>query len=112
VESAACPPADAELVHGQLLRLGGHEAEVRHAPGHSPGHVVFVTASGVLCGDVIFAGSIGRTDLPGGDYDTLLASIRREILTLPDATPLHPGHGPATTVGRERAHNPFLKAAG
>jgi len=103
------PPAPTEaLRHGQRLLVGDVPVEVRHAPGHSPGHVCFVTPAGTLVGDVVFAGSIGRTDLPGGDFATLIASIRREVLTLPDATSLYPGHGPATTVGRERATNPFL----
>ena len=81
---------------------------MRHAPGHSPGHVCFVGDGLVLGGDVLFAGSIGRSDLPGGDYDTLLESIRRELLSLPDATIVYPGHGEATTIGRERTSNPFL----
>ena len=105
----ARPPAPQhELAHGQRLRCGGIELEVRHAPGHSPGHVVFVAPGAVLCGDVLFAGSIGRTDLPGGDHQTLLASIQRELLTLPDDTRVYPGHGPATSIGTERAGNPFL----
>ena len=85
-------------------------AEVRHAPGHSAGHVIFyVETLGVLfCGDVIFRQGIGRTDLEGGDMPTLLKSIRTQVLTLPDETRLLPGHGPETTVGFEREHNPFL----
>jgi len=110
VAAAAPPVPDAELSHGQRLRVGRVELEVRHAPGHSPGHVVFVAPGAVLCGDVLFQGSIGRTDLPGGDFDTLIASIRRELLSLPDATRVFPGHGPSTTIGRERATNPFLRA--
>jgi glyoxylase-like metal-dependent hydrolase (beta-lactamase superfamily II) len=108
----SAPPApEVALRHGQLLRVGGVELEVRHTPGHSPGHVCFVGAGVVLGGDALFEGSIGRTDLPGGDYDTLIGSIRRELLTLPDATVVHPGHGPATTIGRERRTNPFLTGA-
>ncbi len=109
VAAAAPPPPDAELSHGQRLRIGRVELEVRHVPGHSPGHVCFVAQGAVLCGDVLFEGSIGRTDLPGGDFDTLIASIRRELLSLPDATLVYPGHGPLTTIGRERAGNPFLR---
>jgi len=108
VRVTAPPPADRGLEHGQRLRIGGAEVEVRHAPGHSPGHVCFVAPGVVLCGDVLFAGSIGRTDLPGGDFETLIASIRRELLSLPDETIVYPGHGPATTIGRERRSNPFL----
>jgi len=84
--------------------------EVRFAPGHAPGHVVLLMREEgiLLCGDVVFRGSIGRTDLPGGDSATLLRSIRDEILTLDDSVRLLPGHGPETTVGAERASNPFL----
>ena len=104
------PPAPQfELAHGQRLVLGSIEVEVRHVPGHSPGHVCFVAPGVVFCGDVLFAGSIGRTDLPGGDFATLIAGIRRELLSLPDATVVYPGHGPATTIGAEKANNPFLR---
>jgi len=102
------PPADRALAHGDRLAIGGVEVEVRHVPGHSPGHVAFVVPGAVLSGDVLFAGSIGRTDLPGGDLEQLLSSIRRELWSLPDETIVYPGHGPATTIGRERTTNPFL----
>jgi len=104
------PEPTVELSPSQLLHLGSNQFEVRHAPGHTPGHVVLVCAEAgvVFCGDVIFAGSIGRTDLPGGDYDTLIDSIRSQILSLPDETRLLSGHGPETTVGREKSYNPFL----
>lgn len=102
-------PTD-ELVAGQRFAFGRCAFDVRFTPGHAPGHVVFVSdADGLaLVGDVVFQGSIGRTDLPGGDFYTLMRSIREEILTLPDETVLYPGHGPATTVGHERVGNPFL----
>lgn len=106
----ALPPPDYELRHGDIMRVGGLEFEVRHAPGHSPGSVVFVGHNVVIGGDVLFAGSIGRTDLPGGDTQTLLQSIHRHVLTLPDSTVVHCGHGPETTVGVERLTNPFLTA--
>jgi glyoxylase-like metal-dependent hydrolase (beta-lactamase superfamily II) len=98
------------FTHGQLLDLGAARVQVRHAPGHTPGHVVFYEpGSGVVfCGDVIFQGSIGRTDLPGGSLPTLLDSIQQQILTLPDETRLLSGHGDETTVGEERRNNPFL----
>jgi len=98
------------LHHGQILHLGSNQLEVRHAPGHTRGHVMFYCpADGVLfCGDVVFQGSIGRTDLPGGDYDTLIASIRSQVLTLPDEARLLSGHGLDTCVGEERRYNPFL----
>ncbi|MCA8832845.1 MBL fold metallo-hydrolase [Hymenobacter pini] len=99
------------LTPGEPVRFGETELEVRFAPGHAPGHVMFYHApSGVVIGgDVLFRGSIGRTDLPGGDYATLISSIRTQLLTLPDATVVYPGHGPATTVGEERRSNPFLQ---
>ncbi len=98
------------LEHGQSLTLGTFTFEVRHCPGHTPGHVVFYCAAEkvMFCGDVIFQGSVGRTDLPGGDYDTLIQSIQTQIMTLPDETRLLSGHGAETTVGVERSENPFL----
>jgi glyoxylase-like metal-dependent hydrolase (beta-lactamase superfamily II) len=107
----APPPPDVELAHGQHLTIGNCEFEVRHVPGHSPGHVCFVSSGVVLGGDVLFEGSIGRADLPGGDFDTLIASISRELLKLPDDTIVYPGHGAPTTIGAERRTNPFLTAA-
>jgi glyoxylase-like metal-dependent hydrolase (beta-lactamase superfamily II) len=104
------PEPTVDLQHGQLLHLGDNLIEVRHAPGHTRGHVVFYCAEQkvVFCGDVIFNGGIGRTDLPGGDYATLIKSIHAQIMSLPDDTRLLSGHGPETTVGYERRMNPFL----
>jgi glyoxylase-like metal-dependent hydrolase (beta-lactamase superfamily II) len=104
------PKPNEFLSHGQILSLGARSFEVRHCPGHTPGHVVFYCAVEklMLCGDVIFWGSIGRTDLPGGNYDTLIDSIRTQILSLPNETRLLSGHGGETTVGYERRENPFL----
>ena len=104
------PPPEHGLAAGQELALGECTFEVRHAPGHSPGHVVlYCEPAGVaFVGDVVFAGSIGRTDLPGGDYQQLMKSIREAVLTLPDDVSLYTGHGPVTTVERERTSNPFL----
>ncbi len=103
------PPVPDRLLHeGEVLHVDAHALTVVHTPGHSPGHIALVGDGFALVGDVVFAGSIGRTDLPGGDYKTLMASIAKHILTLPDETVLYPGHGPVTTVGRERATNPFL----
>ncbi len=102
------PIPDQSLTDGQVLRFGPIQLEVRHAPGHSPGGVVFVGQDIAFVGDCVFAGSIGRTDLPGGDTGTLLRSIRERILTLPAQTILYTGHGPTTTVAREAASNPFL----
>jgi glyoxylase-like metal-dependent hydrolase (beta-lactamase superfamily II) len=106
------PPAPTRtLEHGDEISLGETTLEVRHAPGHSPGSVVFVDRAGaqVIGGDVLFQGSIGRTDLWGGDYDTLLRSIREQLLPLPDETRVFAGHGPPTTIGEERRSNPFLQ---
>lgn len=102
------PPATDELAAGASMTVGACSFDVRHAPGHSPGSVAFVGHGRVFGGDVLFSGSVGRTDLPGGDTATLLASIEREFLTLPDATVVHSGHGPDTTIGVERSTNPFL----
>jgi hydroxyacylglutathione hydrolase len=106
------PPPDVPLAGGDVLRVGGHAFRVRHVPGHSPGSVAFEGEGVVFAGDVLFQGSIGRTDLPGGDFDTLIRSIERELLTLPDSTIVYTGHGPETSVGRERRANPFLRGAG
>jgi len=110
-EQFAPPEHYTDLAHGDRLPLGGMTIEVRHTPGHTPGHCVFVVEDeGVLfSGDQLFAGSIGRTDLPGGDFKTLMKSMETEVLTLPDETRVLPGHGPETTVGRERRVNPFLQ---
>lgn len=104
------PEPSIKLFDGQALLLGSTEFNVLHAPGHSQGHVMFYSPEDdvLFCGDVIFSGSIGRTDLPGGDYDTLIRSIREKVLTLPDNTRLLNGHGPETTVEKERRYNPFL----
>ncbi len=104
------PEPSVELAHGQTLYLGKSEIEVRHAPGHSPGHVMFYVSSDevLFCGDVIFNFGIGRTDLPGGSHAMLMENIRTQVLSLPDETRLLSGHGPATTVGVERRQNPFL----
>ena len=98
------------LAHRQTLTIGGIAVEVRHAPGHTPGHVVFYAPSAgvVFCGDLIFLGSVGRTDLPGGNHRQLIDSIQAQILSLPPQTRLLSGHGPETTVGDEIADNPFL----
>ncbi len=105
------PEPTIDLLDGMKMFVGKHEIEVRHAPGHTKGHVMFYLPADKVCfcGDVIFQNSIGRTDLPGGDYETLIESIRTQVLTLPDETRLLCGHGPETTVGQERRDNPFLR---
>jgi glyoxylase-like metal-dependent hydrolase (beta-lactamase superfamily II) len=101
-----------ELGDGEVLSLAGVELVVRHAPGHSAGSVVFavraVDEPAVFAGDVLFAGSIGRVDLPGGSMAQMEQSLREVILPMDDATVVHPGHGPSTTIARERVSNPFL----
>ena len=106
------PPApDRDLEAGQVLRVGGFDFTVRFTPGHSPGSVSFLRQEMIFGGDVLFNGSVGRTDLPGGDAATLMTSIQSEFLSLPDSTVVHSGHGPDTTVGVERLTNPFLTGA-
>jgi len=94
---------------GQMLKLLGEDVEVRHVPGHAPGNVLFYLPNRSACfsGDVIFAGGIGRYDLPGGSYEELIDSIREKLYTLPDETEIYPGHGPVTQVDSEKKNNPF-----
>jgi hydroxyacylglutathione hydrolase len=97
-----------ELADGEVLDLAGVRLVVDHTPGHTPGHVTFRDEQVLFAGDLVFAGSIGRTDLPGGSMPEMLASLAERFLPLPDELQVLPGHGPVTTVGRERASNPFL----
>ena len=107
------PPPQHWLVAGEVLRLGELRAEVLHVPGHSPGHVAFwLPEEGVvLSGDCVFAGSIGRTDLPGGSMHTLMSSIEKQLFSLGDAVQIYPGHGAPTTVDTEKRTNPFFTAS-
>ena len=107
----ALPQPDIELADASTVRVGGFHFDVRHTPGHSPGSVSFIGHGMVFGGDVLFNGSVGRTDLPGGDAPTLRQSIQRHFLSLPDSTVLRSGHGPETTIGVERLTNPFLTGA-
>jgi len=113
LEAETPPEPNLWLDHGLEIELGSFRLEVRHTPGHSPGGVCFVVHGGqdptVVVGDVLFAGSIGRTDLVGGSFPTLEASIREQLYTLPDSTRVICGHGPDTTIGRERVSNPFVR---
>jgi len=114
------PEPTIDFYQGQILRLGSVEFEVRFTPGHTPGHCILYVAdfhgepdevhtpSVCFCGDLIFAGSVGRTDLPGGNWEQLLESIETQVFTMPDDTRLLSGHGPATTVGEEKRNNPFV----
>jgi hydroxyacylglutathione hydrolase len=104
------PPPTHTIEAGQPIKLANIHLEVRYVPGHAPGHVLLYSAQDAVAfvGDVVFQGSIGRTDLPGGNYQLLLNSIRDQVMTLPDNTQLYSGHGPVTTVGEERRFNPFI----
>jgi glyoxylase-like metal-dependent hydrolase (beta-lactamase superfamily II) len=104
------PPApDHAFAAGEAVAVGGLRFDVLHTPGHSPGGVCLAGHGVVFVGDLLFAGSVGRTDLPGGDADTLLASIRNTLYALPDETVVYAGHGPATTLGAEKRSNPFAR---
>lgn len=105
------PEASQLLEDGDIIRVGSLAIEVRHTPGHTLGGVSFVVGGNVFTGDTLFAGSVGRVDFPGGSLKTLLESIEKRLLTLPDDTVVYPGHGPATTIGEERLANPFLALA-
>jgi hydroxyacylglutathione hydrolase len=102
---------DQWLEHGDVVDVGNERFEVRHCPGHTPGHVVFFNPvrKFVLVGDVLFHGSVGRTDLPRGDHAVLMQSLRDQILTLPDDVTFLSGHGPTSTIGAQRQSNPFLR---
>ena len=102
------PPADCDLVEGVGLEFDGVTFEVIHTPGHTPGGVCLRRGDQMLVGDTLFAGSVGRTDFPGGDWDALVASIREKLFILPDDVRCLPGHEGETTIGRERRTNPFV----
>jgi hydroxyacylglutathione hydrolase len=111
VELSKAPTPDFFIAENQPLKLGDDTLEVRFTPGHSPGSIVFYYPDGgwLIGGDVLFNGSIGRTDLPGGNFDTLINSIRSQVFTLPAETIVYSGHGPETTVEEEMRSNPFLR---
>lgn len=106
---APLPAPAGRLEAGVPVAVGGCAFDVLHTPGHSPGGVTFAGHGVAIVGDALFAGSIGRTDLPGGDQETLLASIREKLFALPDATVVYAGHGPPTTIGAEKRDNPFVR---
>ena len=106
------PPTPAVFLNdGEMITFDDVSLQIRHIPGHSPGSIVLYSEAQkwVIVGDVMFRGSIGRSDLPGGDYNLLINGIEEKLMTLPPETAVHPGHGPDTTLGRERKYNPFLK---
>jgi hydroxyacylglutathione hydrolase len=106
------PPPDRYVEEGDLIGFGGISLKVLHTPGHSMGGISLVTDEMVFVGDTLFAGSIGRTDFPGGDYEGLLRGVETKIFTLGDDVVIYPGHGPKTTVGREKRTNPFFARRG
>lgn len=108
VEVEAPPAPNHALAHGDTVTVGDCAFTVAHTPGHSPGSVTFLGHGVAIVGDVLFAGSVGRVDLPGGDGPTLFKSIEETLMPLPDDTIVYPGHGPATTIGHERTTNPFV----
>jgi len=103
------PEADQTFDDGDHIRFGNIELKVLHTPGHSPGGVSFYTSGVVFVGDTLFAGSIGRTDFPGGSYNQLIASVKNKLFTLDDKTTVYCGHGPETTIGHEKKFNPFFQ---
>ena len=108
MNSPSSPPADRYVKHGDVIIAGEVSLKVLHTPGHSPGGISLLEQGMVFTGDALFAGSIGRSDLTGGDLMTLLRSIKTNLMTLPDDTRVFSGHGPASTIGEERRENPFL----
>ena len=109
IELPPPPTVDTSAAEGDRLVAGEVELEVVHTPGHSPGSISLASPAALFSGDTLFAGSIGRTDLPGGDTTALLSAVRNKLFALDGDLPVYPGHGPATTLGREQAFNPFLQ---
>ncbi|NQU53875.1 MAG: MBL fold metallo-hydrolase [Bacteroidetes bacterium] len=110
MEVSSVSPINEFLVDKEFVKLGNSQLEIIHVPGHAPGHVVFYSKEDkiLIAGDVLFYGSIGRTDLPGGDHETLISNIKNKLFSLPDDTKVYCGHGPETTLGFEKTTNPFL----
>ena len=108
--SAAGPGIEKTLEDGLEIPVGRYRLRVLHTPGHSPGGVCLAAPGAVFTGDTLFAGSVGRTDFPGGSHDLLVRGVREKLFPLGDSTRVYPGHGPATNIGRERASNPFFRA--
>lgn len=107
-QEVVSPPADRQLKDGEHIELGKLMIKVLHTPGHTPGCICLYVDGTLFSGDTLFAGSIGRTDLPGGDEKAIIRSIKEKLMVLPDETIVRPGHGPRTTIGAERESNPFL----
>ncbi len=108
IKADPSPEPDLLLQEGDTIELGGISFWVLHTPGHTPGGICLYGNGGVFVGDTLFAGSIGRTDLPGGSYEALITSVEGKLFTLPEDTVVYPGHGPETTIGEEKRSNPFF----
>ena len=111
LEAPETPEVTGPLAEGDAIEFAGTELRVTLTPGHSPGSVTFVGDGFLISGDVLFAGGIGRTDLPGGDFSTLMDSIQQKLFSFADETVVYPGHGPATTIGEEKRSNPMVRPA-
>lgn len=103
-------PADSLAEDGQVLKLGDHEVQVLHTPGHTPGCICLWVDKFLFSGDTLFEQSIGRTDFPGGSHAQIISSIKTKLFTLPDDTVVFPGHGPRTSIGLEKSNNPFVRS--
>lgn len=101
--------ADKKLYHGEVIKVSNISLEIIHTPGHTKGSICIKCENKIFSGDTLFAGSIGRTDLEGGSFEQIIASINEKLLVFPDNTEVYPGHGPSTTIGTEKKYNPFLK---
>lgn len=112
IELPPPPDVDRDASEGEILTAGSARLEVLHTPGHSPGSISLIANEAVFSGDTLFAGSIGRTDLPGGDTQALLDAVREKLFLLEDDMPVYPGHGPSTTLGEEKLYNPFVGKRG
>jgi glyoxylase-like metal-dependent hydrolase (beta-lactamase superfamily II) len=108
LRASASPPPLRTLADGETLTVGDLSVRVIHTPGHTPGGICLLVDGHLFAGDTLFADSVGRTDLPGGSHEMLVASIREKLFVLPEGTVVHPGHGPDTTIGREKRGNPYL----
>ena len=108
LQAKTSPPADSYFKDGEKIKIGNFSLRVLHTPGHSPGSVSFIGDSFVLSGDTLFCGGVGRTDLPGGNWEDMEESLKKKILTLPEEMIVLPGHGPSTSIGQEKNTNPFI----
>jgi len=108
LQASTSPPADSFVEEGDKIEIGKYSLDVIHTPGHSPGSVSFVGDGFLLSGDTLFCQGVGRTDLPGGNWEEMVSSVKNKIFTLPEEMVVLPGHGPSTSIGREKNTNPFI----